>query len=153
MQMQDFQSLYSKNLLLLLLLTVSQVECAIALVLSNQLIKFELLTQSIRQRKLPIGIDPLCLYFPWESGQFFCLKRLSKSLNLRNFGFIISLQRKKVKCFICTDRQPASRRIKQAVAKHRYILQGSGVQLKPANHLFEYIGLSREFLTGGGALF
>ena len=45
-----FRVYIANILLLLLLLTVSQVRCASAPVYSNQLIKFELLTQSIRQR-------------------------------------------------------------------------------------------------------
>lgn len=43
--------------LLLLLLTVSQVRCAFAPVYSNQLIKFELLTQSIRQLSCQSAVD------------------------------------------------------------------------------------------------
>ena len=44
-----FRVYIANILLLLLLLTVSQVRCASAPVYSHQLIKFELLTQSIRQ--------------------------------------------------------------------------------------------------------
>ena len=51
-----FRVYIANILLLLLLLTVSQVRCASAPVYSNQLIKFELLTQSIRQLKLPKNI-------------------------------------------------------------------------------------------------
>ena len=51
-----FRVYIANILLLLLLLTVSQVRCAAAQVYSNQLIKFELLTQSIMQPKLPKNI-------------------------------------------------------------------------------------------------
>lgn len=53
-----FRVYIANILLLLLLLTVSQVRCAFAPVYSNQLIKFELLTQSIRQRSCQSAVDP-----------------------------------------------------------------------------------------------
>ena len=49
-QIWGFRVYIANILLLLLLLTVSQVRCASAPVYSDQLIKFELLTQSIRQQ-------------------------------------------------------------------------------------------------------
>ena len=49
LQIYGFRVYIANILLLLLLLTVSQVRCASAPVYSHQLIKFELLTQSIRQ--------------------------------------------------------------------------------------------------------
>lgn len=53
-----FRVYIANILLLLLLLTVSQVRCAYAPVYSNQLIKFELLTQSIRQLRCQSAVDP-----------------------------------------------------------------------------------------------
>ncbi len=51
-----FRVYIANILLLLLLLTVSQVRCATAQVYSNQLIKFELLTQSIKGNRVAANI-------------------------------------------------------------------------------------------------
>ena len=67
-----FRVYIANILLLLLLLTVSQVRCASAPVYSHQLIKFELLTQSIRQPScqniymedsVPLFSISVCLYY------------------------------------------------------------------------------------------
>ena len=88
-----FRVYIANILLLLLLLTVSQVRCASAPVYSHQLIKFELLTQSIRQPScqniymedsVPLFSISVCLYYTIplrvrqsDSARFFRIWRLT----------------------------------------------------------------------------
>ena len=97
LQIYGFRVYIANILLLLLLLTVSQVRCASAPVYSHQLIKFELLTQSIRQPScqniymedsVPLFSISVCLYYTIpprvrqsDSARFFRIWRLTVTVH------------------------------------------------------------------------